>query len=118
MHTPCRNGVFVPLELSDFPAFLRRLGRIHALFTAPHPLSKVAGQVIKETEEDSFFQGVRKECSIVSVETFHKTFLQYLVKNRFFSLLYHYLDSHRYANINLLCYPMLVINFHSIQVDM
>ena len=86
----------MPLELNDFQAFLHRLGRINTLFTAPHPLSKVAGQpqIGETTEEGAIFKMMPKDSYIVSVEAFNKYFLRYLVDNRFFSLMYHYLDSH------------------------
>lgn len=83
-----RSGEFLPAELDYFPALLLRLGRVHSLFTSPHPLSKV------EDETDS---EVPRTNTLVSIECFHGKFLEYLVENRFYSLMYHYLDSYGWA---------------------
>lgn len=91
--TTNRNGIFLSVELDDFPALLYRLGRVHSLFTQPHPLSKVGGVSVERDSEDEQ-SPTRTEFSLVSVESFHRTFLNYLVENRFYSLLYHYLDSY------------------------
>ena len=80
----CRHGVFVPEELEDLPSLLYRLGQVHSLFTHPHPLTKL-------TDEDS----CEDDAAVVSLESFHRGFLKYLVENRFYSLMYHYLDQYR-----------------------
>lgn len=87
MYTLYRNGIFISAELGDFSALLYRLGRVCSLFTLPHPLSKVASQAVKGnvTQDDE---------ALISVESFHKKFMNYLVQNRFYSFIHHYLDSY------------------------
>ena len=75
-------------ELASMPALLHRLGRVYSLFTHPHPLSKTS----LDPEEG--------ESSVISLEAFHRGFLRYLVENRFFSLMHHYLDCYRLAGIH------------------
>lgn len=95
---PCtcihRNGVFLPTEQDCFPAFLSRLSRVHSLFTLPHPLSKTGNQVTPQQTEDDWCTSVQDANSVISIQSFHKKFLEYLVENRFYSLMYHYLDSY------------------------
>ncbi len=81
--------------MEDFPALLHRLGRVHSLFTMPHPLSKVASQITQgEDEEETDCIRPPSEGMMVSVEAFHRHFLSYLIENRFYSLMYNYLDSY------------------------
>lgn len=94
MHTQHRNGVFIPSELDNFPAFLHRLGRIHSLFTVPHPLSKVDTQFLEYEEDEEYNKNI-SENAITTMNSFHTKFFDYLVKNRFYGLVYHYLDSYR-----------------------
>ena len=72
------------------------LGRVHSLFSHPHPLSKTSGHVqpIVEEEDDEVTETEKSDKALVSLEAFHRGFLQYLIANRFFSLLYHYLDEY------------------------
>ena len=35
-----RHGIFIPPELNDFTQLLQRLGRVHTLFSHPHPLTR------------------------------------------------------------------------------
>ena len=87
--------MFIPPELEDFSVFLHRLGRVHSLFTMPHPVSKVTGQITQgEDGEEGEFIHLPSEATLVSVESFHRQFLSYLVENRFYSLMYNYLDSY------------------------
>ena len=85
--SPYRHGVLLPYELSNLPYLLHRLGRVHTLFTHPHPLTKTTSHV---TEGDGG--------ALVSLEGFHRGFLKYLIENRFVSLMYHYLDCYRYTH--------------------
>lgn len=87
LHIPtktCRHGVLLPRELDSLPDLLNRLGRVHSLFSQPHPLTKTAGH---HREAPTPTEG-----AIISVEAFHRSFLKYLMENRFCSLMYHYLD--------------------------
>lgn len=87
--------MFILAELDNFPALLHRLGRVHSLFTHPHPLCKVANQQTAQAEaEDNCSTQPLKEDSLVSMQSFHKKFLNYLVENRFYSMVYHYLDTY------------------------
>ena len=70
------------------PYMLHRMGRVHTLFTHPHPLTKSSGHM---TEEEGG--------ALVSLERFHGGFLKYLVENKFVSLMYHYLDCYGYVLI-------------------
>ena len=82
-----RHGVFMSDELQDLPKLLYRLGQVHSLFTHPHPLKKF-------TEDE--------ECdnsgAVMSLTSFHSSFLEYLIKNRFYSFMYHYLDQYKYVH--------------------
>eukprot|EP00731_Ephydatia_muelleri_P024068 Em0016g339a len=78
-----RNGVFLPSELSELPQLLYRLGRAHNLMTTPHPLSKVSAKVTGN--------------SIVSLSSFHQSFVNYLIKSSCVGLLYQYLDAYQLA---------------------
>ncbi|XP_064396222.1 spatacsin-like isoform X6 [Halichondria panicea] len=81
-----RHGVFVPDDLQDLPSLLYRLGQVHSLFTHPHPLTKL-------TEDEECEDGG----AVISLESFHSGFLKYLVENRFYSFMYHYLDQYNLA---------------------
>ena len=89
----CRHGVFLPKELSNLPSLLHRLGKVHSLFTHPHPLTKVTDSC--EDGEDGEGGGESVSGAVVSMESFHSGFLKYLVDNRFCSLMYHYLDYYK-----------------------
>eukprot|EP00731_Ephydatia_muelleri_P024075 Em0016g346a len=82
-HSVGRNGVFLPSELSELPQLLYRLGRAHNLMTTPHPLSKVSAKVTGN--------------SIVSLSSFHQSFVNYLIKSSCVGLLYQYLDAYQLA---------------------
>ena len=86
--TPCRHGVLLPQELSSLPDLLNRLGRVHSLFSQPHPLTKTASHHQQGEREPT----TSDDGAIISVEAFHRSFLKYLMENRFCSLMYHYLD--------------------------
>ena len=81
-----RHGVLLPRELNNLPDLLNRLGRVHSLFSQPHPLTKTASH--HQEEEPT----LSDDGAIISVEAFHGSFLKYLMENRFCSLMYHYLD--------------------------
>lgn len=81
---PSRHGVFLPEELSDLPTLLYRLGQVHSLFTHPHPLTKL-------TENE----GSEESGAVISLESFHRGFLKYLIENQFYSFMYHYLDQYK-----------------------
>ena len=87
IHTPFRHGVLLYHELNNLPDLLSRLGRVHSLFSQPHPLTKTSGHHFEVAKEQKDSDGV-----LISVEAFHGGFLKYLVENRFISLMYHYLD--------------------------
>ncbi len=76
--------MFVPDDLQDLPSLLYRLGQVHSLFTHPHPLTKL-------TEHEECEDGG----AVISLESFHSGFLKYLVENRFYSFMYHYLDQYK-----------------------
>ena len=81
-----RHGVLLPHELSNLPYLLHRMGRVHTLFTHPHPLTKTTSHMTQE-----------EGGALVSLEGFHRGFLKYLVENKFVSLMYHYLDCYGYV---------------------
>ena len=81
-------------ELDNFSMLLHRLRRVHSLFARPHPLAKVADYLIQSREADCSCT----DSDVVSMESFHRKFLNYLVENRFFSLMNHYLDMCGYVD--------------------
>ena len=90
----CRKGVYIMAELDNFSMLLHRLRRVHSLFARPHPLAKVADYLIQSREADCSCT----DSDVVSMESFHRKFLNYLVENRFFSLMNHYLDMCGYVD--------------------
>lgn len=93
---PCdRHGVFMSDELQDLPKLLYRLGQVHSLFTRPHPLTKLTDDEECETSG-----------AVMTLTSFHSCFLKYLIQNRFYSFVYHYLDQYKYVqytHLNTLC---------------
>lgn len=88
-----RHGVLLHHELNSLPDLLTRLGRVHSLFTKPHPLTKTVDEQLETKKEvGGVEQATANKGTLQSVEAFHRGFLNYLVENRFFSLMYHYLD--------------------------
>ena len=99
------NGIFILSELEAFPALLHRLGRVHSLFTLPHPLIKTADNVTQYKDEH-YTDSITGD--LISMEGFHKMFLNYCIEQRFFSLMSHYLDLYGYV-------PLLFIHIYYIQ---
>ncbi len=94
-----RNGIFISSEHQSFPALLHRLGRVHSLFTPPHPLIKSADHVSPSSDTD---YSPSSPMEIISMEAFHKMFLNYCIEKKFFSLMNHYLDLYGQVNIILI----------------
>ena len=90
-----RHGIFLPSELSSFSQLLRRLGRVHSLFTHPHPLTKLKSTELETTTIEEEDEGEHGEKAVMCLRDFHWAFLHYLIENRFVSLMYHYLDNYR-----------------------
>ena len=80
--------MYILSELEDFHLLLRRLGRVHSLFSLPHPFVKVADNLCQFKKDDDSHM----DFDLVSMEAFLRKFLNFLVENRFFSLMNHYLD--------------------------
>ena len=58
---------------------MHRIGRTYCLLSQPHPLAHMS----------------QLDASGVNCSSFHSTFIKYCVKNKFVSLLYHYLDTYK-----------------------
>ena len=90
----CRNGILTFSELKNFPVLMHRLGRIHSLFTLPHPLIKTTDYKSQLTEKNCPSSSPGE---LFTLEMFHKVFLNYCIEQKFFSLMTHYLDLYKYA---------------------
>ena len=60
---------------------MHRIGRTHCLLSQPHPLAHMS----------------KLDVTAVNCSSFHSTFIDCCVKNKFVSLLYHYLDTYKLA---------------------
>ena len=104
------RGVFSEDELGNFTRLMRRLGRNQILFNRPNALGAVktlgeSSSPASAVSSSESANGAQRHAVAVPEPTtdvpaslaFHRSFIDYCVKNRLPNVLYRYLDYHEYV---------------------